>query len=165
MKKDIIKALIALGVCLLVVFAVWFGINLYVSRDEAKNYTAFCERYGYVAYWDEENGHDNKAILLHTYDEYKQCVEDVLQGGATSSDYKGKLESYDEDFFENNDLILKYYTLTSGSIKLNFERLDVIDGVGYIRTTRKVPQGATDDMAYWAVFVEVSKDEGITTVE
>ncbi|MBQ4283707.1 MAG: hypothetical protein IJB96_07265 [Lachnospira sp.] len=165
MKKDIIKALIALSICIVVIAAICIGYSVYTRRNEAKDYTAVCEKYGYVAYWDEKDGDDGNVLLIHTYDEYKQWVEKILNGGSTSKSYKEKLESYDEAFFAENDLIMKYFTLNSGSITLKFNRLDVIDGVGYVRTERKVPMGAvTDDMAYWAVFVEVSKDEGITSV-
>ncbi len=164
--KDWFKALIALGVCVVVVLAGILIINMYIRRNEAKDYVVNSERYGFVRYWDDRHPEESTVVLLKTYEEYEQCKEDILNGGSVSRWYKEKLESYDKEFFETKDLILKYYVLTSGSMEIEVKRLDVKDGVAnLVAKTKRPANGLTDDMSYWAVFVEVSKENGIKSVE
>lgn len=165
MKKDLIKALVAIGVCTIVVLVGVFAFNLYMTKDEAKNYTADCERYGYVKYWDDKYPEESTVLLVKTYEEYEQCREDILNGGSVAKQYKEKLESYNETFFETKDLILEYYVVSSGSVEIKFNRLDVRDGVANVVISKIVPDKGSADMAYWATFVEVSKDNGIVSVE
>lgn len=163
MKKDLLKAIIALVLCLVVVVVSYMALTAYISCYEAKDYTVSCEEYGYVTYWDKREADEGTTILIKTYDEYNKWKEEILNAGSTAKSYKEKLESYDEAFFEDNDLIMEYYVLTSGSYKMDVKRLDVKDGVADVVTKKKTPVlgGHTDDMAYWAAFIQVNKAEGI----
>ncbi|MBQ4282563.1 MAG: hypothetical protein IJB96_01385 [Lachnospira sp.] len=187
MKK---KILVAVLVCLaiVVVLGVKMGVDAYTAkkqaeqeayeaRNEAKDYAYWLKEYGSFEYWeqkliiDEDTMKQEEIILVDTYEEFETLKAEIVEtteaqeDGRYYLDYINKIGTYDEAFFEENDLIMGFYYLGSTSISFKFKRLDVVDGVGKVVIEKKVPKAYNDMVTYWTLLVEVSKENGIKSVE
>ena len=76
-------------------------------------------------------------------------------------------EKYNDEFFENNSVIIEFVPLSSGSFTQEYRRLVVEENELYIYRTITAPGGGgTDDMNFRVVVIEVAnKDiEGVTNI-
>ena len=73
------------------------------------------------------------------------------------------LEEYDENFFEEYDLLIKALILGSGSLRFDVTDISVKSGVCTV-TYEFTNKPATADMAHWIIFVAIPKEvsAGIT---
>lgn len=69
------------------------------------------------------------------------------------------ISKYDEQFFEENNLVLILLNSNSGSIKYNVDSYKIIDGVMNVTISEKRPEYMTCDMAGWHIIIETDKVE------
>lgn len=157
--------------------------DAYEARNEAKDYTYTLEKCDSYGYWNEKLTQDDimrsqEIMLIKTYEECQQLKTEIKENHESrlnDMEYEGwgggdlafidKIEKYDETFFRGKDLIIGYYYLGSSSTVLEFKRLDVVDGVGSVVTQRTTPYTANDMIDQRLLLIEVSKDNGITSVD
>lgn len=181
MKKKIVM-MILICIAVVAVVGVKKGVGAYKARNEAKDYTWMIQNGGFYAYWEpmydeakDEWIYKPDTVLIKTYAECQSLKEDVkqayealskeLNGDYEDMKYIAMLDKYDETFFKEKDLVLGYYSYPSTSIKVEFKRLDVVDGVGRVVFQEYKPNMQNDMMAYYELFIEVSKDNKIERVE
>lgn len=91
--------------------------------------------------------------LFETKEGYDRFYNEISQ---TFSFY----ESYDEEFFENNHLIIVYLSEGSGSVRHKTESVTLVDGWKLqIAISRIRPEIGTMDMAGWFAIYEIPRNE------
>ncbi len=66
-------------------------------------------------------------------------------------------DAYNEEYFQNNSLILVLLEEGSGSIRHNVKSLQKVDYRLKISIDRIIPEAGTDDMAEWHIIIAVDK--------
>ena len=71
---------------------------------------------------------------------------------------EGQLQGYDDAFFEKYALLVVVETVSSGSVRLELERVTVSDGTATVRIKRTMSgEVGTTDMATWMLWAQVEK--------
>ena len=68
------------------------------------------------------------------------------------------LSTYGEEYFAENDLVVAYFTESSGSYRLSVEQVTVKNGILCMTVKRVIPEVFTCDIAGWFATVEVAKE-------
>lgn len=82
------------------------------------------------------------------------CLEDPN----LDADFAAGLERYNEEFFTEGSLIILYLEEGSGSIRHSVSGVLIKKDCLSVTVTSKIPELCTDDMAYWAILIPISKD-------
>ena len=82
------------------------------------------------------------------------CLEDPN----LDADFVAGLDRYNEEFFTEGSLIILYLEEGSGSIRHNVSGLRIQKNKLSVTVTSKIPEVYTDDMAYWAILMPISKE-------
>ena len=88
---------------------------------------------------------------------YLERVEKVYSD--TTIGFLDEADKYDEEFFEENALILVVLENGSGSIRQKVTSVKTSDSSTWVRIKNIVPEICTDDMANWHLFITVPKAE------
>lgn len=95
-------------------------------------------------------------------DNFKECFGEILsmnQGYNEVPSFNDATEKYDEDFFEENSLLLVYVTASSGSYRFGAKEIYCNGESLYVNIVRtNNPEICTDDMAGWFVTLVVKDD-------
>ena len=71
---------------------------------------------------------------------------------------EGQWQGYDEAFFEQYALVVVVETVTSGSVQLELERIDIVEGEARVSLKRTFSGDVgTTDMATWMLWARVEK--------
>ena len=103
-------------------------------------------------------GHSEKISgwqLLRNQDELTTANLAALKGHMNNPGVD--VSAYTGDFFTDKALLLLYFSLPSGSIRITVDTLTVDGDTLTVHYTRTHPAALTADMAYWCVLVEVAK--------
>ncbi len=77
---------------------------------------------------------------------------------------KQLIDGYDEEFFEQYDLLMISITASSGSLR--FDVTDIVIESGICTVTYEITsKPITDDMAYWMIFVAIPKEVSASVTE
>lgn len=104
----------------------------------------------------------NKVFILCNVTEIqnhinKYNLEDISQP------FYQKMKSYDNAFFQQNEIIVLYHSETSGSSTISVKKLQYSgDGVKII-LSRKIPEIASMDMKEYIILIEIPKNEKISS--
>lgn len=71
--------------------------------------------------------------------------------------FEDAIADYNEEWFEDHNLVLVLLTASSGSIRFKATNVNVYDGKMDISFVQKAPDIATCDMAGWHIIVETEK--------
>ena len=74
------------------------------------------------------------------------------------ADFVAGLDRYNEEFFTEGSLIILYLEEGSGSIRHSIGLVGIEKDQLSVTVTSKVPEVFTDDMAYWAILIPISKE-------
>ncbi len=150
----------------------------YVEENQGKENTVI-ENIDFSAQYIRTDGYidgaDYPVVTLiksrnELFDYYNKNKDKYSLGDFSVDDklsFVGPWERYDEQYFENNMLVLVLLEEGSGSIRHSVNSVyKVIEGEttrAIVDIQRKVPEACTDDMAEWHIFVEIPKLEKITS--
>lgn len=160
MKKLTIKVIsVAILMCLFFSLTACSNIQGYESEFIRTN-----------RFFSSQNNHGNETsnFLIKTHDEMEQLLQDIRDEFETGIDeylqeYLDEtislFEKYDTKFFENSNLILVGIEETSGSTRHKILSVNVFDDKITIKIKRISPNIGTCDMAYWHLFLTVSKSD------
>ena len=82
------------------------------------------------------------------------CLEDPN----LDADFVAGLDRYNEEFFTEGSLIILYLEEGSGSIRHSIGLVGIEKDQLSVTVTTKIPEVFTDDMAYWAILIPISKE-------
>ena len=82
------------------------------------------------------------------------CLEDPN----LDADFVAGLDRYNEEFFTEGSLIILYLEEWSGSIRHSIGLVGIEKDQLSVTVTSKIPEVFTDDMAYWAILIPISKE-------
>jgi len=133
--------------------------NIIVDSSSLPSYNGYCIKSGYI------NNMDNDKILIKTLFELEDFIVKYNKylydgsGNQTSGILDGLLKKYNNNYFSNQSLAIKYVSLTTGDATVDF--IDAIKNSNDIVINFRIntPQGiSTDDMSGYLIVVEVGKD-------
>lgn len=106
----------------------------------------------------------SKAEVDNYYKANKDKYYDKLgrNEGSASDETIGFLDAigkYDTKYFEKNLLLFVVLVEPSGSIRHEAVKLEQTDDGSVLTINRLLPKVQTDDIAYWHIIVELSKEE------
>ena len=94
----------------------------------------------------------------------KEELDEFISTKNMSSEMKENLLKYEEDFFEDDMIIVISTWETSGSYILEVKSVEHEGAVAKVILEREVPEDATDDMKNWGIIIETEKNDSITEV-
>ena len=112
---------------------------------------------GYNASFPQKKIIMSRAELDSYIEENKESY--TLEYGQGSKSFIDAAAKYDDNWFNNNKLILVVLRESSGSIGHEVVQVGGLD----ITIKRLVPQVQTCDMAWWHIFIEVDKDKYVNS--
>lgn len=104
---------------------------------------------------DELNEYYNANKDLYFLDHVDKVYSDTTIG------FIDACEKYDDEYFEENILILVLLEEPSGSIRHEVKSVKAYRGNVEIDIAVKCPEVCTEDMAEWHIIIEIDKDSGI----
>lgn len=104
---------------------------------------------------DELNEYYNANKDLYFLDHVDKVYSDTTIG------FIDACEKYDDEYFEENILILVLLEEGSGSIRHEVKSVKAYRGNVEIDIAVKCPEVCTEDMAEWHIIIEIDKDSGI----
>lgn len=107
---------------------------------------------------DIAHGSEDKGVLIESYDELTAFINDVITPNYPNG-VSEQFKTYDERFFELNSLYYTAYENNTGSTRHLVDHASAAyqDGHLYIGLPSETPEVVTDDMAYFCIFVGLSK--------
>lgn len=134
------------------------------QTEEAMQTVTFTASYARIGGWSSsyENPHTEQ---FYSVEELQQFYEqnndamtlDISYSGDTFAD---RMNSYDAAYFEENVLLVLFAMASSGSDTIEVSRVARQGDALVVEAGRHKPGAGmlgTDDMAFWAVFIEVAK--------
>ncbi len=125
----------------------------------------------YIAVFDTTDGatfgtlHGNHQIF-QTTTELSDYLANYGELYTLIENHKGEpalfatvIQKYDQQYFQDNALVLVALTEGSGSISHEVTAYKVTDNAIVINIKRYSPETLTDDMAYWHILVEIEKGD------
>lgn len=112
---------------------------------------------------------ETKDDLIEFYEEYNDEIflgrREKVYSDSTIG-FLDAIDKYDEKYFENNDLIIVYFTSSSGSYYYELRNIKVGENIINIDINRKAPgPHITFDMVGWLLIVEKEKSVSTDKIE
>ncbi len=158
MRRKATAAAAALCACAVLALALAAGCSLGNTEEESYERTTYL-RYTQVDVLQDEVLLFTSVSDLDGYTEEYKCRY-------ASQAYVEQIQSYTDDFFAENYLLLLNITENSGSNGIVVRSLDIADGVVTVNVERRVPGNGLDsttDICEWGVFVEMDADTSVTS--
>jgi hypothetical protein len=101
--------------------------------------------------------------LIKSFSDFENYFREERFASA-SNEFKDQVNSYSEEYFESNYLIILHSYETSSSFKLKIKSIKQTDDNVHITIKRKSPNIVDTAMQEWSFFIEIKKDETINNV-
>ena len=144
MKKKVFNVL-----C--IVFILLLGLTLWGCSSNMVDVDVFTNL-GIEIYADE-----NSVALVKSYSDLMTYCDEI-QAEQYNDNFKTKIMSYDERFFEGKMLILLYHWETTSSSKLTVKDIEVKNENVHVIIKRDIPKIADDALKDYFFIIEVQQD-------
>ena len=131
-------------------------INPYQLWFESDSYAQNGCLYGRLGYNSDRSYPYTKSVT--TLAEWESLYLGCTAGSVSDGGFTEGLSALDEAFFAEQSLLILYLEESSGSIRHSIGLVGIEKDQLSVTVTSKIPELCTDDMAYWAILIPISKE-------